>query len=81
MEYVLKVSMHIRRIHRKYFSVYGDYGKFKIVCSTQNCLSICRKYLNVFGEYAKRIYAYMEKTQRDSWCIRRKLRKKLAYLG
>ncbi len=25
------------------------------------------KYLNAFGEYTERIYAYMEKTQRDSW--------------
>jgi hypothetical protein len=27
------------------------------------------KYLNAFGEYAERIYASMEKTQRDSWRI------------
>jgi hypothetical protein len=44
MEYGLKVSMHIRRTHRKYLSVYGDYGKFKVVSSTQNCLPICRKH-------------------------------------
>ncbi len=48
-------------------------ANFKVVYSTHNCLLICRKHLNVFGEYAKRIYAYTEKTQRDSWCIRRKL--------
>jgi hypothetical protein len=27
------------------------------------------KYLNALGEYTERIYAYMEKTQRDSWRI------------
>ncbi len=33
--------------------------------STQNCLRMYRKYLVEFLEYPERIYAYMEKTQRD----------------
>jgi hypothetical protein len=62
-------SYGIRRIRGKYLSVYGEYDKFRIVNSTQNRLQIIEKYLNVFGEYTERIYAYMEKTQRDSWHI------------
>jgi hypothetical protein len=37
-----------------------------VICGTQNHLRIPGKYLNAFGEYAERIYAYIEKTQRDS---------------
>ncbi len=40
-----------------------------VICGTQNRLRTRGKYLNAFGEYAERIYAYMEKTQRDSWRI------------
>ena len=40
-----------------------------VICGTQNHLRIFGKYLNAFGEYAEKIYAYMEKTQRDSWRI------------
>ncbi len=66
MENARKVSKHIRRIRGKYFSVYGENGKLglfavhKIISESNS-----RKVLNVFGEYAERIYAYMEKTQRD----------------
>ncbi len=65
----LKVYKCIQRIWGKYLSVYGEYGEFRIVCSTQNHLWMRREYLTLFGEYAERIYAYMEKTQRGSWCI------------
>jgi len=33
----------------------------------KNCLRMRGKYLNIFGECAERIYASMEKTQKDSW--------------
>jgi hypothetical protein len=59
MENALKVSKRIRRLRGKYLSVYGEYDKFRIVCSTHNRLQIIGKYLNVFGEYAERIYAYV----------------------
>jgi hypothetical protein len=45
--------------------------KIGVICGTQNHLRIHGKYLNAFGEYTERIYAYMEKTQRNSWRIRR----------
>jgi hypothetical protein len=35
----------------------------------KNRLSMRGNYLNVFGECAERIYASMEKTQKDSWRI------------
>jgi hypothetical protein len=63
MENVLEVSKRIRRIRRKYVSVYGEYSDFRVVCSTQNRLRIHGKYLSIIGEYAERIYAYMEKAQ------------------
>jgi hypothetical protein len=63
MENVLIVSKRIRRIRGKYLSLHGEYGKFRIVNSTHN------RFQNLFGECAERIYAYMEKTQRDSWHI------------
>ncbi len=69
MENVLKVSKRIRRIRGKYLSVYGEYDKFRIVNSTQSRLQILGKYLNLSGKYAEKIYAYIEKTQRDSWHI------------
>ncbi len=40
-----------------YINGYREYGEFR------------GKYLNVLREYAERIYAYMEKTQRDLWRI------------
>jgi hypothetical protein len=69
MENALKVSKCIRRIRGKYLSVYLEYDKFRIVMSTQNRLQIREKYVNLFGKYAEKIYAYMEKTQRESWRI------------
>ncbi len=43
-----------REYYGKYLSVHWEYGKFRIVCRTQNRLR----------KYEERIYAYMEKTQR-----------------
>ncbi len=39
-----------------YLSIHGKYGECSVACGTRN-----------LSEYAERIYAYMEKTQRDSW--------------
>jgi hypothetical protein len=64
-----KVSKRIRRLRRKYLRVYGEYGQFGVICGTQNRIRMRGKYLNAFGEYTERIYASMEKTQRDSWRI------------
>jgi hypothetical protein len=64
-----KVSKRIRRLRRKYLSVYREYGNFGVICGTQNRLRMRGKYLNAFGEYAERTSASMEKTQRDSWRI------------
>ncbi len=63
MENALKVSKRIRRICRKYLSVYGENGKLGLFT---NHLRIRGKYLKVFREYAERIFAHMEKTQRDN---------------
>jgi hypothetical protein len=41
--------------------------QIRVICGTQNFLSMPGKYLNVFGECAERIYAYMEKKQKGSW--------------
>jgi hypothetical protein len=54
---------------RKVFKRIWKIWQFGVICSTQNCLRMRQKYLNAFGEYAERIYALMEKTQRDSWRI------------
>ncbi len=43
--------------------------QFGVICGTQSRLRMRGKYLNAFGEGAERIYAHMEKTQRDSWRI------------
>jgi hypothetical protein len=43
--------------------------QIRVICGTQNCLLMRGKYLNIFGEYTKRIYAYIEMTQRSSWHI------------
>ncbi len=37
-----KVPRHIWRIRRKYLSVYGEYGEFRVVCGTKNHLRIQR---------------------------------------
>jgi hypothetical protein len=44
----------IRRIRGKCLSAYVEYGKFGVVCGTQNCLRIRGKNLCVHGEDAKR---------------------------
>jgi hypothetical protein len=58
-----KISLHvflllkrIRRIQGKCLSAYGEYGEFRVVCGTQNCLRICGKNLCILlhGEEAKR---------------------------
>jgi hypothetical protein len=67
MENARKVSKRIRRIRGKYLSVYGEHGKLGLFAVHK--IRIRGKYSNVFGEYVERIYAYMEKTQRDSWRI------------
>jgi hypothetical protein len=64
-----KVFKHLWRMRGKYISVFGEYAEIRVICGTQNRLRIRGKYLNVFGECAERIYAYMEKTQRESWRI------------
>jgi hypothetical protein len=38
-----------------YSDVYGEYSKFRVACSTE-----------IFSECAEKIYAYMEKTQKDT---------------
>jgi hypothetical protein len=65
-----KVSKRIRILRRKYLSVHGEYGNLGLF-TVYKIVSECAEsiYLNAFGEYAERIYAYMEKTQRDSWRI------------
>jgi hypothetical protein len=69
MENSLKVSQHIRGTQGKYLR-YGKYGEFRVVCGAQNRLQIPGKCLNIFKrEYAERMYAYMKKTQRDTWGI------------
>jgi hypothetical protein len=52
--------------HIGFVGIYMSEHKFreKLLHMRQNCLC-------VNGENAERIYAYMEKTQRDSWRIRR----------
>ncbi len=53
----------------KYLSEDGEYVKSGLFAE-HKIISILRgKYLNVFGECAERIYAHMEKTQKDSWRI------------
>jgi hypothetical protein len=44
----------IRRTRGKCLSTYGEYGEFRVVCGTQNCLRIRGKTLCVHGEDAKR---------------------------
>jgi hypothetical protein len=44
----------IRRIRGKCLSAYGEYGEFRVVSGTQNCLRIRGKNLCVHGENAKR---------------------------
>ncbi len=63
MENARKISKHIQRILGKHLSVLfmENIANWDV--------RIRGKYLNIFGEYAERIYAYMEKTQRDSWRI------------
>jgi len=46
-------------------SVYGEYGKCRVVCGTQNFLQIRGKNLCVHGEEAKRLLAYSPNTPRD----------------
>ncbi len=38
----------------KVFKLYGEYGKSRVVCGTQNRLRICGKNLCAHGENAKR---------------------------
>jgi hypothetical protein len=47
--------LRIRRIRGKCLSVYGEYGKFRVVAVHK-----------VVSEYAERIYAHMERTPRDT---------------
>ncbi len=42
------------RIRGNCLSAYGEYGEFRVVCGTQNCLRIRGKNLCVHGEDAKR---------------------------
>jgi hypothetical protein len=49
----------------KNLSVYGEYGKCRVVCGTQNFLQIRGKNLCVHGEDAKRLLAYSPNTPRD----------------
>jgi hypothetical protein len=56
MENALKVTKRFKRICKNYLNLYGEYGKFRVVCCTQNRLRIRRNYLNVFVEYMERIY-------------------------
>jgi hypothetical protein len=53
-------------MHGQYLSVFGEYGKFGIICGIQNCHHTQGKYLNIFREYVERTYVCLEKTQRDS---------------
>jgi hypothetical protein len=39
----------IRRIRGKCLSANGEYGEFRVVCGTQNCLRIRGKNLSVHG--------------------------------
>ncbi len=71
----------LRRLRRKYLSIFGEYAEsiyskrrwriwqIRVICGTQNRLRVRGKYLNIFGEYAEGIYAYMEMTQRGPWRI------------
>jgi hypothetical protein len=45
--------MRIRRTQGNFLNVYGEYGEFRVVCGKQNLLT-------------ERIYAYIEKTPRDT---------------
>jgi hypothetical protein len=65
---VRKAPRHIWRIRRKYLSVYGEYGEFRVVCCTKNHLRIQRirgKNLYIHGENAKRLSAYSPNKARD----------------
>jgi hypothetical protein len=44
----------IMRIQGKCLSAYGEYGEFRVVCGTQNCLRIRGNNLCLHGEDAKR---------------------------
>jgi hypothetical protein len=44
----------IRRIQGKCLSAYEEYGEFRVVCGTQNCLRIRGNNLCLHGEDAKR---------------------------
>jgi hypothetical protein len=66
MENARKVSKHIRRIRRKYLSVYGEYGKLGLFAvhkfvSARKVFKLIRrirgKDLCVYGEDAKRLLA------------------------
>jgi hypothetical protein len=58
MENARKVSKRIRRIRGKYLSAYGEHDKLGLFAVHK-----------IVIEYAEIIYVYMEKTQKDSWCI------------
>ncbi len=58
LENVRTVPKRIRRICGKYLSVHGDYGNLGLFAVHK-----------IVSEYAERIYAYTEKTQRDTWRI------------
>jgi hypothetical protein len=45
--------MRIWRIRGKYLSVHGEYGEFRVLCGTENCLRIRGKDLCVHGEDVK----------------------------
>jgi hypothetical protein len=64
MENMQGVFKHIRTIQGKYFSVQGEYGKFRVVWGIQNCLRIRGKYFSAYGEYAKRLLLYSPNTPR-----------------
>ncbi len=52
---------------RKVFKRIWRTWQIGVTCGKQNRLRIPGKCLNVFGECVERIYANMEKLQRDSW--------------
>ncbi len=65
MENALKLSKRIWRLREKAFM--ANSGLFSVKKLSQNMQTV--QFNHTFGEYTERIYAYMEKTQRESWCI------------
>ncbi len=68
MENAGKVFKHLRKMRGKYLSVDGEYVNQGYLRYTKSS-PYERKVFKRIPECVKRIYAYMEKTQKGSWSI------------